>query len=461
MYRDIKSILGDEKTGYDVEIRGWVRTARQSKEMVFVEVNDGSTLHNIQVVADKDHPLFSEFSAVTTGSSLKVAGKVVPSPAKGQKHEINPQTIFIYGTADPQDYPLQKKRHSWEFLRKIAHLRVRTNTFGCINRLRSSLARAIHTYFWDNGFFYVHPPIISGSDCEGGGEMFQITAFDLGNIPKTDNNTVDYSRDFFGKKASLTVSGQLEAEIMALGLGRVYTFAPTFRAENSNTARHLSEFWMIEPEMAFFDINDNMSLAEDFLKSIINRTMEECPQEYEFFSRFIEKDLEQKLRVITDSRFERITYTQAVDILVKNNQAFEFKVEWGSDLQSEHEKYLTETVFKKPVIVYNYPEAIKAFYMRMNDDGRTVAAMDILVPRIGEIIGGSQREERYDVLINRIREKGLKEEEYWWYLDLRRFGSVPHSGFGLGFERMLQFLTGMSNIRDVIPFPRVPGLLEF
>jgi asparaginyl-tRNA synthetase len=291
--------------------------------------------------------------------------------------------------------------------------------------------------------------------------MFQITAFDLGNIPKTDNNTVDYSRDFFGKKASLTVSGQLEAEIMALGLGRVYTFAPTFRAENSNTARHLSEFWMIEPEMAFFDINDNMSLAEDFLKSIINRTMEECSQEYEFFSRFIEKDLEQKLRVITDSRFERITYTQAVDILVKNNQAFEFKVEWGSDLQSEHEKYLTETVFKKPVIVYNYPEAIKAFYMRMNDDGRTVAAMDILVPRIGEIIGGSQREERYDVLINRIREKGLKEEEYWWYLDLRRFCSVPHSGFGLGFERMLQFLTGMSNIRDVIPFPRVPGLLEF
>ncbi len=460
MYKDIKSILNDEKSDYNVEIRGWVRTLRQSKDIVFVEVNDGSSISNIQVVADKNHPLYDKFMEITTGSSLMIKGRVIPSPAKGQRHEVYPEELMIYGTADPNDYPLQKKRHSWEFLRKIAHLRVRTNTFGCINRLRSSLAKAIHTYFWENNFYYIHPPILSGSDCEGGGEMFQVTTLDLDSLPK-ENKNIDYSRDFFGKKAHLTVSGQLEAEVLALGLGKVYTFAPTFRAENSNTARHLSEFWMIEPEMAFFDIFDDMDLAEDFLKSIINKTMNECAEEYEFFSRFIEKDLEKKLRVITDNSFERITYTKAVEILEKNNKNFEFKVEWGCDLQSEHEKYLTETVFKKPVIVYDYPEEIKAFYMRLNADERTVAAMDILVPRIGEIIGGSQREERYDVLLRRIREKGLKEDDYWWYMDLRRFGSVPHSGFGLGFERMLQFLTGMANIRDVIPFPRVPGLLEF
>lgn len=460
MYKDIKSILAGSDTDYPVEIRGWVRTVRQSKEIIFAELNDGSTLSNIQIVVDSAHPLFEKFREVTTGCSLRIKGTVIPSPAQGQKHEISPVDLHIYGTADPHEYPLQKKRHSWEFLRKIAHLRVRTNTFGCINRLRSSLARAIHSYFWENDFLYVHPPIISGSDCEGGGEMFQVTTLDLGNIPK-ENNRVDYSQDFFNKKANLTVSGQLEAEIMALGLGKVYTFAPVFRAENSNTTRHLSELWMIEPEMAFFDINDNMDLAEDFLKSIIKRTMKDCPEEYEFFSRFIEKDLESKLSVITDNSFERITYTQAVEILEKNNPKFEFKVEWGSDLQSEHEKYLTEVIFKKPLIVYNYPEKIKAFYMRLNDDRKTVAAMDVLVPRIGEIIGGSQREERYDVLIERIREKGLPEDEYWWYLELRKFGSVPHSGFGLGFERMLQFLTGMTNIRDVIPFPRVPGLLEF
>lgn len=461
MYKSIKSILQSNETDYSAEIRGWVRTIRKSKDMVFVEVNDGSTLKNLQVVADNNHELFADFQDLTTGSSIKIKGKIIPSPAKKQKHELNPAEIFVYGRADTEEYPLQKKRHSWEFLRKIAHLRVRTNTFGCINRLRSSLAHAIHNYFHENDFFYVHPPILSGSDCEGGGEMFQVTTLDLNDVPRDDKGNIDYSKDFFNRKANLTVSGQLEAEIMALGLGKVYTFAPVFRAENSNTTRHLSELWMIEPEMAFYDIIDDMDLAEDFLKSIIKRTMEECPEEYDFFNRFIDKDLLNKLNIILDNKFERLTYTQAVKILEKKNNLFEFKVEWGSDLQSEHEKYLTEQVFKKPVIVYNYPRKIKAFYMRANDNEDTVAAMDVLVPKIGEIIGGSQREERHDILLERIKEQGLDVEDYWWYLELRKFGTVPHSGFGLGFERMLQFLTGMSNIRDVIPFPRVPGFLEF
>lgn len=459
-YESIKHILRSDKRDYSVEVRGWIRTKRASKNMVFLELNDGSCLKNLQVVVSDDNPVFAQTGMLHTGSSVRVFGTIQDSPAKGQAVELRPESVSVYGAADPDTYPLQKKRHSWEFLRSIAHLRVRTNTFGSIFRLRDGLSRAIHTYFWQHDFVYVHPPIITASDCEGAGEMFRVTTLDLAGVPKTAAGEVDFGKDFFGKKAGLTVSGQLEAEIMALGLGKVYTFAPVFRAENSNTSRHLSELWMVEPEMAFFDLSDTMDLAEDFLKQIVLRTMEAYPDEYTLFNRFIQKGLIEDLQHWTNRSFVRMTYDEAIAILERDQQAFTFPVAWGMDLQSEHEKHLCSHA-GGPVIVYNYPKDIKPFYMRLNDDDRTVAAMDVLLPRIGEIVGGSQREERYDVLAERITAKGLPQDQYWWYLDLRRFGSAPHAGFGLGFERMLQVLTGMGNIRDVIPFPRVPGGAEF
>lgn len=441
-------------------IKGWVRTRREGRGLCFIEVNDGSVVTSIQVVAEESMPGFSEASRLTTGCSVAVTGELVESPAKGQRFEIRADSIEVYGWAEPADYPLQKKQHSFEFLREIAHLRPRTNTFGAVFRVRNALAAAVHEFFQERGFLYVQTPIITASDCEGAGELFTVTTLDLLNVP-VENGTVDFSRDFFGRKAGLTVSGQLEGELLATALDRIYTFGPTFRAENSNTSRHLSEFWMIEPEMAFAELADDITLAEDFLKHIITRCLERCPEDMAFFDDRIQKGVIDMLEGVARSRFEVITYTEAVDLLGKSGESFEFPVAWGDDLQSEHERYITEKKFKCPVVVVDYPRSIKAFYMKLNDDGKTVRAMDVLVPRIGEIIGGSEREGRHDVLIDRMREVGLNPDDYSWYLDIRRYGTVPHAGFGLGFERTVQFVTGMQNIRDVIPFPRTPRNADF
>lgn len=455
----VKQLLDADGPAAEVLAKGWVRTRRDSKGFSFIEINDGSCLKNIQVVADGSLPNYEDVSRLTTGSAVAVTGNLVESPGAGQKWEIHAREIQIFSLA-PEDYPLQKKRHSDEFLRTIAHLRPRTNKYGAVFRIRSELSYAIHTFFRERGFKYIHTPIITGSDCEGAGELFRVTVLDLDNVPRTDGH-VDYSADFFGREAGLTVSGQLAVEMFALSLGDVYTFGPTFRAENSNTARHAAEFWMVEPEMAFCDLEGDMTVAEEMLKFLAGFVLESCDEDIELFARFVDKELIDTINEVRNADFVRLPYGEAVDLLRNAKQKFEFEPAYGNDLQSEHERYLTEKYFQKPVIVYNYPREIKPFYMRQNDDGRTVAAMDILVPRIGEIIGGSQREERYDVLEARMKEMGLAPADYWWYLDSRRFGSVPHAGFGLGFERMLMFLTGVTNIRDVIPFPRTPNNIEF
>ncbi|ABG51475.1 asparaginyl-tRNA synthetase [Trichodesmium erythraeum IMS101] len=458
----IAKILGSGQPDAKVTIQGWVRTKRELKEFAFVEVNDGSCLANLQVVLNPDLPNYQEsLQQMNTGASVEMTGILVESPAKGQRIELKAESITAYGDADPETYPLQKKRHSFEFLRTIAHLRGRTNTYGAVFRVRNTCANAIHQFFQERGFLWVHTPIITASDCEGAGEMFTVTNLDLKKIPLTEKQDIDFSQDFFGKSAFLTVSGQLEAEIMATALSNVYTFGPTFRAENSNTSRHLAEFWMIEPEMAFCDLEGDMDLAEEFLKYIFKSVLEGCPEDMEFFNKRIDKTVFETADTIINNSFERITYTEAVSLLEKADKKFDYPVDWGLDLQSEHERYLCEELFKKPVIVTDYPAKIKAFYMRLNDDAKTVRAMDVLVPKVGEIIGGSQREERLDVLERRIDEQEMNKEELWWYLDLRRYGTVPHAGFGLGFERVVQFMTGMGNIRDVIPFPRAPLTVDF
>ncbi|OHB66313.1 MAG: asparagine--tRNA ligase [Planctomycetes bacterium RBG_13_63_9] len=448
--------------GKEVLLQGWVRTRRDSKAgFSFLELNDGSCFGNIQVIAETGLENYeSEVKRLTAGCSVSVEGCVRQSPGKGQATELAATKITVHGLADTETYALQKKRHSFEFLRTIAHLRPRTNTFGAMARVRNCVCSSIHQFFQEDGFLYVHTPVITASDCEGAGEMFQVTTLDLANPPKLGPK-IDFAQDFFDRPAFLTVSGQLEAETFACGLGKVYTFGPTFRAENSNTARHLAEFWMVEPEMAFYDLQDDMELAERMLKRIFSDVLEKCPEDMEFFNLRIDKTVIETLRHIIESEFIRLPYTEAVEILQGSGQEFEFPVEWGTDLQSEHERYLTEKHFQCPLILYDYPRTIKPFYMRVNDDGRTVRAMDVLVPKVGEIIGGSQREERLDVLAERMKEQGLEPDAYWWYLDLRRYGTVPHSGFGLGVERVLQFVTGMANIRDVIPFPRTPGSAEF
>ena len=447
--------------GTIVTVKGWVRTRRDSKNVVFIAVNDGSIIHSIQVVADTtkfDEALLKD---ITTGCSVRVDGKLLESPAQGQPVEIHAEEIEIYGKCPSDSYPLQKKGHTLEFLREIAHLRPRTNTFGAVLRIRHAMSFAIHKYFNDRGFNYLHTPIITGSDAEGAGAMFRVSTLDAENPPRTPEGKIDYSQDFFGKETNLTVSGQLEGELGALALGEIYTFGPTFRAENSNTPRHLAEFWMIEPEMAFYDIDDNMDLAEDFLKSLVSYALEHYHDDLEFLQKMYDKELIARLKGVVSTSFKRLTYTEAVDILIKSGQKFDFAVSWGTDLQAEHERYLVEQHFNCPVILTNYPAEIKAFYMKQNDDGKTVRAMDVLFPRIGEIIGGSQREEDYEKLMNRIRELNIPEKDVWWYLETRKFGSVPHSGFGLGFERLILFVTGMANIRDVIPFPRTPKNAEF
>jgi len=459
----IAEVFSLEKTGYKIMVMGWVRTRRDSKGgFSFIEINDGSCLNNLQVIADNKLPNYQdEILKLQTGCSLRVTGMVIPSQGKGQKVELQAEEIDVMGWSDPEIYPLQKKRHSFEFLRTIAHLRPRTNTFGAIARIRNAVSVAIHRFFQERGFLYIHTPIITGSDCEGAGEMFKVTAFDLDRIPIKKDGSVDFEKDFFGSPSHLTVSGQLEAEIYALAMGDVYTFGPTFRAENSNTSRHLSEFWMVEPEMAFCDLNGDIELAIEFIKYIFNYVLDNCIEDMELFNRFIDSTVIETLEKIISQNFEVLTYTEGMDILSKSGQKFEFPVEWGSDLQSEHERYLCEKVFNKPIVLTDYPKEIKAFYMKLNEDGKTVRAMDVLVPKIGEIIGGSQREDNYDILMKRIKESGLNPDDYWWYLELRKFGSAPHSGFGLGFERLIQFVTGMNNIRDVIPFPRTPGSVSF
>jgi len=457
----INALLSGGNIDEQVLVKGWVRTRRGNKNIAFVALNDGSTIHNIQVVVEiADFPE-ETIRLITTGSCLAVEGKLVKSMGKGQDVEIIASAIEVYGTADSESYPLQKKGHSLEFLREIAHLRFRTNTFGAVMRIRHSLAYAIHKYFNDKGFYYLHTPIITGSDAEGAGEMFRVSVLNPDKMPRTDEGTVDYHEDFFGKETNLTVSGQLEAELGALALSEVYTFGPTFRAENSNTPRHLAEFWMIEPEMAFYDIHDDMDLAEDFLKYLIKYALDSCVDDLEFLQKMYDNELVERLNFVVDNKFERLGYTEAIGILEKSGKKFEFPVSWGVDLQSEHERFLVEQHFRKPVILTDYPRDIKAFYMKQNDDNKTVRAMDVLFPKIGEIIGGSQREEDFDKLHNRIKEMNIPEEEMWWYLDTRRFGSAPHSGFGLGFERLVLFVTGMANIRDVIPFPRTPKNAEF
>jgi asparaginyl-tRNA synthetase len=445
-----------------VSVQGWVRTKREQKEFSFLEVNDGSSIAGLQVVVTQDVPGYAEsIKRINTGASVSVSGVLVPSLGKGQRIELRAESLTVHGEADPETYPLQKKRHSFEFLRDIGHLRSRTNTLSAVFRVRNACAAAIHQFFQERGFIWVHTPIITASDCEGAGEMFAVTNFDLKNPPLNDKKEIDYSQDFFGKPAYLTVSGQLEAEIMAMAFSNVYTFGPTFRAENSNTSRHLAEFWMVEPEMAFCDLEGDMDLAEAFLKHIFKQVMEACPEDMEFFNQRIDDSVLAIADNIINNEFARITYTEAIALLEKSDREFEYPVEWGADLQSEHERYLAEELFKKPTIVTDYPTQIKAFYMRLSDDEKTVRAMDILAPKIGEIIGGSQREERLDVLERRIKAQGLDPATYWWYLDLRRYGTVPHAGFGLGFERLVQFMTGMGNIRDVIPFPRTPLNVEF
>lgn len=484
----IAAVLRDGQPGTTVDVRGWVRTKRESKgDFAFLELNDGSCFGNLQVVVDGKLPNYATLiKQITTGASVAIDGEIVASPGKGQRVEVRATALRLLGTADSTTYPLQKKGHSFEFLREKAHLRPRTNTFGAMARVRNALCYAIHEFFQDRGFLYVHTPIITTSDCEGAGQQFQVTTLDLARLASSQESRVksrepeksgttspssqaldsrlsalDYSADFFGKKAGLTVSGQLEGEAFACAVGDVYTFGPTFRAENSNTTRHLAEFWMVEPEMPFYELEDDMALAEDFVRTIIRKVMERCPDDLQFFNDRIEPKLLESLKNIVDHDFIRLTYTEAVSILQQSGQKFEYPVEWGHDLQSEHERYLTETHFKQPVILTDYPRAIKSFYMRCNEDGKTVRAMDVLVPRIGEIIGGSQREERYDVLVERMKECGLNPDDYWWYLELRKYGTVPHAGFGLGLERTLQLITGMVNIRDCIPFPRVPGSAEF
>jgi asparaginyl-tRNA synthetase len=447
--------------GSQVTLRGWVRSRRDSKGVTFIELNDGSRFKSMQLVVDAGVIPEDMLKQATTGSSLAASGVLVESPAKGQAVELKVSQIKIYGTADAATYPLQKKGHTLEFLREIGHLRVRSNTLGAAFRVRNALTHAIHTFFQERDFVYVQTPIITTSDCEGAGQMFNVTSLNLRDPPRTGDGNVDWQQDFFGRPAYLTVSGQLEGEIFALAFSNVYTFGPTFRAENSNTPRHLAEFWMIEPEMAFYELEDNMSLAEEFLKFTIRYVLDHCREDLEFFNERIESTVLSTLEHVAESKFGHITYSDAIQELKKAGRAWEFPIEWGNDMQTEHERFLSEEVFKKPVIVTDYPKEIKAFYMRVNDDNRTVRAMDVLVPRVGEIIGGSQREERYDILLQRLRDSGLDEKAYWWYLDLRRYGSVPHSGFGLGLERMMMYLTGLKNIRDVIPFPRTPGNAEF
>ena len=457
----IAEILKSGTVGSDIVVKGWVRTKRGNKNVAFIALNDGSCVANIQIVVDLASFDENTLKLVTTGACIRVDGKLVESPASGQGVEVQAAKIEIYGTADPETYPLQKKGHSLEFLRDIAYLRPRTNTFGAVLRIRHAMAFAIHKYFNDNGFYYLHTPLITGSDCEGAGAMFNVTTLDIANPPRTEEGKVDYSQDFFGKPCNLTVSGQLEGELGALSLGRIYTFGPTFRAENSNTPRHLAEFWMIEPEMAFYELEDNMELAEDFLKYLIRYALENCREDLEFMNKMWDKELIERLEFVLANDFVRLDYTEGIEILKASGRKFEFPCEWGCDLQSEHERYLVEEHFKRPVILINYPKEIKAFYMKQNEDGKTVRAMDVLFPKIGEIIGGSEREADYGKLSARVAELGMNEQDIWWYLDTRRWGSAPHSGFGLGFERLLLFVTGMGNIRDVIPFPRTPNNAEF
>ncbi|MBD5608150.1 MAG: asparagine--tRNA ligase [Desulfovibrio sp.] len=449
----IVNILHSHEPMKYVAVCGWIKTRRDSRDFSFVEINDGSCLANLQCIVDAGSQAYEELGDAGTGAAVKIRGDIVESPGKGQKWEMRAVEIKVFGLADSESFPLQKKRHSDEFLRTIAHLRSRTNKYGAAFRIRSEAGFAIHDYFRARHFVWVHTPVITGSDCEGAGEMFRITSLPPGQT--------DFEKDFFGRPASLTVSGQLEAEALALGLGRVYSFGPTFRAENSNTQRHAAEFWMVEPEMAFADINDLMELAEGLVKHVVTHTLHRCEDDIDLFDKFVEKGLKDHLREVADCAFERISYTQAMEILEKHSGKFSFPVGFGADLQTEHERFLAEQYFKKPVIVYDYPKEIKAFYMRANPDGATVAAMDVLVPRIGELIGGSQREERLDELEEKLRALGQNPRDYWWYLDLRRYGTAPHAGFGMGFERLLMMLTGISNIRDVIPFPRTPGNLEF
>jgi asparaginyl-tRNA synthetase len=456
----VKNIMQMEGKGQELVIEGWIRTKRESKGLAFLELNDGSSIKNLQIIVEESFPGYeSIMKEIATGCSVSVKGNLVASPAEGQKVELRASTLTVVGAAPP-DFVLQKKRHSFEFLREIAHLRPRTNSFGAVARVRSALSYAIHTFFHERDFIYIHTPIITGSDCEGAGEMFQVTTLPLENPPLVEGK-VDYSDDFFGKKASLTVSGQLEGETYACALKNVYTFGPTFRAENSNTSRHLAEFWMIEPEMAFCDLALNMELAEEFIKYLLNYLLINCPDDMDFFDTRISKGVLDNLSTIATSSFRRVTYNEAIEKLLGAKVDFEFPVAWGADLQSEHEKFLTEKIYQQPVILINHPKDIKAFYMKQNEDNKTVRSMDVLVPRLGEIIGGSQREDDYETLKSRIEQCGLNPKDYWWYLELRRFGSVPHAGFGLGFERLVQFVTGMQNIRDVIPFPRAVKALEF
>lgn len=456
LYRNSKNYIGKK-----VRVAGWIRTSRISKSFGFIELNDGSFFKNIQLVIDeKNLSNFKEVSKLPIASSILVEGELVKVDSDKNPIEIHATSIVVEGESD-SSYPLQKKRHTFEYLRTIAHLRPRSNAFSAVFRVRSVVAYAIHKFFQERNFVYAHTPIITGSDAEGAGEMFRLTTLDMENPPRLEDGSIDYSQDFFGKETNLTVSGQLNGEIMALAFRNIYTFGPTFRAENSYTARHASEFWMIEPEIAFADLEDNMELAEDMIKFVIEYVLDQCPEEMAFFNSFVDKGLLDRLHALVNSKFKKITYTEAIDILLKSGHKFEYPVEWGCDLQTEHERYITEEVFNAPVFVTDYPKDIKAFYMRLNEDGKTVRAMDLLVPGVGEIIGGSQREERYEVLMERIEELGLKKEDYWWYLELRKYGTATHSGFGLGFERIIMYLTGMSNIRDVIPFPRTPKNAEF
>lgn len=457
----IAALLQSKEVGRDVTVKGWVRTKRGNKNIAFIALNDGSTIHNLQLVVDIANFDAELLKLVTTGAAICAKGKLVESTGSGQPVEMQVASIEVYGTADADAYPLQKKGHTLEFLREIAHLRPRTNTFGAVLRIRHAMAFAIHKYFNEKGFVYIHTPIVTGSDAEGAGAMFTVTTLDINNPPRKEDGSVNYAEDFFGKHTNLTVSGQLEGELAAMALSEIYTFGPTFRAENSNTPRHLAEFWMIEPEMAFYEIKENMDLAEDFIKYLVRYALENCIDDLNFLNDLWDKELVERLQSVVNTEFVRLDYTEGIEILMKSGQKFEFPVSWGVDLQSEHERYLVEKHFKKPVILTNYPKEIKAFYMKQNEDGKTVRAMDVLFPKIGEIIGGSQREECYDKLMQRIEELNIPIKDMWWYIDTRRFGTVPHSGFGLGFERLLLFVTGMANIRDVIPFPRTPNNAEF